>query len=289
MSFAGKTAPARFWRAFFVFCAAALAARAAAPAKPPELAQIGLPDAAETKRILEQFQKAGIPGQYFLELELHGLPRRGDEVVYRGRCWGGRNDRGAITRIELIDGAGKISRLLIQNGAEPALWRFADGQTQQLGIAASFEPLIPGLEMTAFDLQMPFLYWPGARPERVDRIRGRPANTFVFPAPAAFANQKSQIVAVRAFLDTVYNLPVQIEYLSEKSVLKTISLVDLQKIGEQWIPKSLDVRNDISRDKTRFLVTAAALNLDLPAAVFAPASLAEMIAPPTDKLVRVEP
>jgi hypothetical protein len=110
----------------------------------------------------------------------------------------------------------------------------------------------------------------------------------VFPAPAAVTAQKADLVAVRAFLDTQYNALMQIEYLGARGVLKTVSLVDLKKIGEQWIPKSFDVRNDVSRDKTRFLVTGAALNLTLPPAVFAPAALADTVPPPADKLVRID-
>jgi hypothetical protein len=289
MSFVGKISPARFWRAFFVFCAtAALAGAAVVPAKPPELAQVGLPDAAEAKQILAQFRQAGIPGHYFLEFQLHGLPRRGDEVIYRGRLWGGRNDQGAVTRVELTDGAGKVSRLLIQDGEQAAVSRFADGKMQPLDVAATFAPVIPGLEITAFDLQRPFVYWPAAKLERLERVRGRPAYAFVFPAPAAVTAQKADLTAVRAFLDTQYNALMQIEYLGTRGVVKTISLVDLKKIGDQWIPKSFDVRNDVSRDKTRFLVTAAALNLQLPPAVFAPASLAETVPSPTDKLVRLD-
>lgn len=290
MPSAGKFAPAFSWRAFFVSCLlGASMVHAAVPVKPPELAQIGLPDEAEAKKILEDFRQSGIPGAYFFELELHGLPRRGEEVVYHGRLWGSRNDQGAITRVELVDGAGKISRLLVQNGEHPALWRFVDGKTQTLSVAASFEPLIAGLEITAFDLQMPFLYWPNAKLERIDRVRGRPAHVFVFPAPAGLTGANPAIATVRASLDAQYHAFMQIEYRGASGLLKTISLVDLKKVGDQWIPKSFDVRNDVSRDKTRFLVTGAALNLDLAPAVFAPAALGEAMAAPADKLVRIEP
>jgi hypothetical protein len=281
MSLAGRIAPALIWRAFFVLGLTAISVRAAAPAKPPELAQVGLPDAAETKEILEQFRKSGIAGEYFFEFELHALPRRGEETVFRGRLWAARNEQGAINRVEVSDAAGKVRRLLVQNGEQPRLWRFDGVAVKSLGAAEAFEPLIPGLEITAFDLQMPFLYWPGARVERIARsFRGRPANVFLFPAPRDAAANPAKITAVRAYLDTQYNALMQIEYLGANGVLKTIALVDLKKIGEQYIPKSFDVRNEVTRDKTRFLVTAAALNLKLAPAVFQPASLAEGIQSP---------
>jgi hypothetical protein len=284
-----KILPARYWRAFFVFCLGTSGGFSAAPVKPPELAQVGLPDEAESKEILQRFRQSGVAGQYYFDLELHHLPRRGDETVYRGRYWGGRNEQGALSRIEVTDANGRVSRLLVQNGEKPAVWRFANGQSKQLGVAESFEPLVPGLEITAFDLQMPFLYWPDAKVERIDRVRGRPAHAFLFRPPAGFAAQNREIVAVRAFLDTQYNALMQIEYLGAKSVLKTISLVDLKKVGEQWIPKSFDVRNDVTRDKTRFLVTGAALNLDFAAKVLEPESLPENIPAPTAQIVPIDP
>jgi hypothetical protein len=289
MWLAGRIAPARIWRAFFVFSLAALSLRAAAPAKPPELAQVGLPDAAETKQILEQFRKSGVAGQYFFEFELHALPRRGDETVFRGRLWAGRNEQGAINRVEVTDASGKTRRLLVQNGEQARLWRFDGVTVKSLGAAEAFEPLIPGLEITAFDLQMPFLYWPDARVERVARsFRGRPANVFLFPTPASARDNPAKITAVRAYLDTQYNALMQVEYLGANGVLKTIALVDLKKIGEQYIPKSFDVRNEVTRDKTRFLVTAAALDLQLAPAVFEPATLAEAVQSP-GRLAPVSP
>jgi hypothetical protein len=65
--------------------------------------------------------------------------------------------------------------------------------------------------------------------------------------------------------------------------------VDLKQVGEQWIPKSFDLRDDVSRDKTRFEVTAVALNLQFAGTVFAPASLTENVRPPAaDQIVRLE-
>jgi hypothetical protein len=73
-------------------------------------------------------------------------------------------------------------------------------------------------------------------------------------------------------------------------VLRTLSLVDLKKIGDQYIVKSIDLRNDLTRDKTRFQVTAAALGLTFASAVFEPARLGEDIkSPEASQLTRVAP
>ena len=71
-------------------------------------------------------------------------------------------------------------------------------------------------------------------------------------------------------------------------VLKTFSLLDLKKIGDEWLPKDVEVREEASRDKGRFSVTAAAMNLDLLPAIFVPDALAEpVVPPPAEQLVRL--
>lgn len=290
-----KHAPA-LWRAFFVlFTAVMLIApglRAAPPAALPPLAQTGKPDAAGAKVLLERFRATGPSGDYYLEFELHALPRRGDEKVYRGQLWGSRNERGAISRVEVKDSSGQSHRWLLQNGEAAAVWvRVAAGQAGPLPDNALLAPLIPGVELSAFDLLMPYLYWPDFELTRIDRIRGRPAHTFIFRAPAAFMKTHPEVAFVRAYLDTQFNALMQAERLDANGqVLTTFSLGELKKIGEQWMIKSIDLRNDVSRDKTRFLVTAVALGLDFNAGFFEPARLAsDAPVPRIDQIVRIAP
>jgi len=291
-------APASQWRAFFVLLfavalctAGAHAAQSGSSALPP-LAQTGKPDAAGGRALLEHFRATGPAGDYYLEFELHALPRRGDEKVYRGKLWGSRNEQGAITRLELTDTAGQIHRWLLQNGAKAAAWtRAAAGPPGPLADGALLAPLISGVDLSAFDLLMPYLYWPDFELTRIDRIRGRPAHTFVFRAPVVFTKAHPEVAFVRAYLDTQFNVLMQAERLDANGqLLTTFSLGELKKIGEQWIVKSIDLRNETSRDKTRFLVTAVALGLDLAPTLFEPARLTEDVGPPrADQLVRVAP
>jgi hypothetical protein len=251
------------------------------PVKPPELSQAGKADPKEAAAILEQFRNSGIPGEYFLDFELQALPRRGPERTFQGRLWGGRNAQGAISRIELTDGANQKHRLLVQNGPRAAVWKFVDGKAAALGVADWFQPLIPGVEITAFDVLMPFLYWPDATLEKIARTRGRPSNAFLFRAPPELQPQGGGLVAARAYLDTQFNALLQTELIGRSSrVVKTFSLLSFKHVDRQPLPKSADYRNELTRDKTRFLVRAAAINLQLPPAVFAPASLARDAAPP---------
>lgn len=295
MSGVSHFTPASLWRAFFVLAFVALAVRlpAAPPNFPtaPDLAQVGKLDAATARVLLEKFRDSAIPGQYFLEFELHALPRRGDERVYRGQLWGSRNDTGAITRVQLTDAAGLSHRWLLQNGAKSAVWGLVNDQPVPLAEAAVLAPLIPGVEVSAFDLLMPYLYWPQSGLPRIERIRGRPAHAYVFQPPAAFVQAHPEAAFVRAYLDTQFNALMQAERCAANGqVLATLSLGELKKVNEQWMLKSVDFRNETTRDKTRLLVTAVALNLDLSPALFEPARLAEDVAPPRpERIMRLVP
>lgn len=286
-------APANFWRAFFILSVVPALGFAASPAGPrPELAQVGKPDAKEAAHLIEQFRQAGLPGEYYLEFELRQMPRRrSDGPTFAGRWWGSRNDEGAVVRIELTDPTGTTHRLLLQNGANARVWRFEAGRPVELDVQGLMAPLVPGIEVSAFDLQMPYLYWPDASVEKITRVLGRPAYAFVFPAPAAFKAQFAGIGAARAYLDTQFNVPTQTEVLGPAGqVVKSLALLSLQTVNKQTLPKTADYRNEVTRDKTRLQVTAVGLNLDLPDVLFRPANLAQPgLIPDPERVVRMDP
>lgn len=284
--------PAAFRRAFFFLLTAAMAGAAAPAGPPPELAQLGKPNAEEAARLLEQFRRAGLAGEFFLEFDFRSLPRRGEEKVFKGRLWGGRSAGGTVFRIEVVTTEGATERLLIRNGERAGVWRVRDGQAVTLEPAAALAPLVPGIEISAFDLQMPFLYWPEATLEKIARAGlGRPAYAYLFRAPPEWLARVPGIGAARAYLDTQANALMQTELLNPSGkVVKSFSIVSLKKVGDQYLPKQADYRNEISRDKTRLQVTAAALNLRLPAAVFDSAQLSGAVPPPAPALlVRIDP
>ena len=295
MTRVGKIAPASLWRAFFV------GALAFGAALPPAMAATGgsaaspRPDAAETARILEHVRRSGIAGDYYLEFTLHALPRRGAERVYQGRMWGSRNEQGAISRVELKGADGATQRLLVQNGGRATVWRLNDGRAAQLNPADLFAPILPNVELTAFDLQMPYLYWPDAKLQGIDKVRGREAYTFVFRAPEKFNAGNSKIAAARVSVDTQFNTMAQTELLDAAGkALKKFSPLSLQQVAvpgspdRHVVPKAVDFRNEVSRDKARLQVNAVALGLELAPTIFAPATLAEDVRPPAAKLVRID-
>ena len=260
---------------------------------PPQYVQIGQPDQAEGRRILEDFRLKGITGDYYLEFVLRVLPRRGDERVVQARLWGGRNDRGPVSRVVLQPGAGPDeNRLLVQNGPDSVVWSWpgVGGQIAALGSAALFNSLA-GTDLTAFDLQMPFLYWNDYVFEGVAPLRGRPAYVFLLYPPAAIAAQKPELTGVRVYLDTQFCALVQAQQIGEGDrALKSITVLDLKKVDGQWIVKTIDVRDETTRNKTQFSVTGAALGLDFSNTLFEPAMLGDNISPPTAaRMRRIEP
>lgn len=291
------TVPAMPWRAFFlgVCLAGAAVTVPAAPAgrTPPPLSQFGKLDTEEAREALAQLRRQGIAGDYFLDLQIRVMPRRGEERLIRGRLWGGRNAVGPLTRV-VLDGAASSPelRLLIQNGRESGAWRWrAERGVEKLSVASLFEPLIADTELTAFDLQMPFMFWERFEYEGLARFRGRPAHVIVLRPPAEFAAKHPALAGVRVHLDTQFNALVQTELLGERDrVTKTLSLVDLKRIGEQWIPKTFDLRDEGTRNKTRVSVTAAALGLEFAGTLFEPAMLMEPVRPPdAARMTQIEP
>ena len=235
---------------------------------------------------MEEFRAAGIAGAYWLEFDLRVMPHKGAERTVHGQIFGQRNEQGPLSRLSLA-GAEEPQSWLIQSGPKPASWVQSQNQTTPRALTAA-ESLTPisGTDLTLFDLQMPFLYWDDFVYEGIAKVRSRPAYSFLLYPPADLTAARPDLGAVRVALDTQFHALVQAEMLDPKgNTLKSITVLDLKKVGEQWFVKTIDLRNRTTRDKTRFEVTAAALNLGLSATIFAPESLGIPAVLPADAKV----
>jgi hypothetical protein len=241
-----------------------------------------LPDKADAAARLDQFRRSIYAESIYIEFDLRQMPRRGDEHVFRGRLWGARNERGPITRFEVDAGrGGPVHRILVQGGPDGALW-VSDGPGKaSRDETALLRPLVPGVEITPFDLQMPYLYWLDSGLAGEERIRGRSAYAYVFTPPAEFTAGNPDIKSVRAYLDTEYDALMQSEITGANGrVAKTLSLLELRKVGDRWIPRDLDVRNEATRDKTRLSVTGVAIGITADPSTFDPSLLGVAASPP---------
>lgn len=248
------------------------------------------PDKADAARVLDQFRRSLWADPVYAEFDLRQMPRRGDERLFHGRLWGAQNERGPITRFELDVGKGGFThRLLVQSGPEPALWVSDGGTSGASNDHALVMPLISGLEMTPFDLTMPYLYWLDFGVSGLQRIRGRPAFIYLFTPPADFSLAYPGIKSMAAYLDTQYDALVQSELVGNDGHLaKTLSLLELRKVGNRWILKDVDVRNEVTRDKTRLAVSAIAVGISVDPSTFDPALLGVPVTPPAeDQISRI--
>lgn len=263
--------------------ALALAAGVVHAATRPEPSYVpgGKPDQAEGTRLLSQFRQSGIAGTYWLSFELRVMPRKGEERTLNGQLYGTHRAEGPVTRLAL-----EQDRWLIQAGPHSAAWTATPGQPARAVTMAETVQPIAGTDLMLFDLQMPFLHWTDFVHEGVTKVRARPAHQFILYPPADFAQARPELAAVRIYLDTQFQALVQVEQLgADGKPIKSMTLIDLKKVGEQWLVKSIDLRNAVTRDKTRLTFKAAALDLTLPADAFSPEQLGEPLPlPPRDKL-----
>lgn len=280
-------APAVLWWAFLLSVLLSVSVFAAPRSKSNRVSdrfiQFGKPDQDKGARILHDFRGVGIAGNYYLQFQLKVRPRRGKEQTFDGRLWGSRNRLGPISRVALRNESETTKRILIQNGHSPQVWLSEEGKAESLSTSADslFEPLVPETELTLFDLQMPYVYWDEFRYEGTSKILGRAAHTFFLVAPDDLRKEYPTLMGVRVHLDTQFNALVKSELIDNKGrAYKTMTVRDLKKVEGQWMVKAIDLRNELSRDKTRFQVTRAAMNLDLSPYVFDADSLNQDISPP---------
>lgn len=248
--------------------------------QPADRPALGKADQAEGAKILGEFRRAGIAGDYWLSFELRVMPRQGAERVVAGTLIGTRGVSGPLSR---LDAGGQ--RWLIESGPQPSAWLAAGGAAARtIGAGEA----LAGTDVTVFEVQMPFLYWTDFTYEGEAKVRGRPTHSFVLRPPAGQAAPVAGLTAVRVLIDREFEAMVQAEELGAGgTAIKTISLLDLKKVGEQWLVKTIDVRDARTRNKTRFSVTAAALGLEWPIALFGPDGLAsEPPEVPAEKKVR---
>lgn len=250
---------------------------------------LGKPDQAEGAQILAGFRNVGIRGGYWLKFELGVIPRKGDERSLNGEMFGWQGTEGPLTRLRVDDPSNKGSSheqaYLLQGGAKAGAWTWNPGEpgvTPHRLAADQWLTPVQGTDLTLFDLQMPFLLWTDFVYEGVANVRGRPAHAFLLYPPSSFVAPADTLApaAVRVFLDTQFAAMTQAEWVdADGKPLKTVTVLDLKKVGEQWLVKSIDLRNHQTRAKTRFTVRAVALDLSLPPDLFAPEALSHP-APP---------
>ncbi len=245
-----------------------------AQSKRPRLSHpsgVKTPDQAEGADILGQMRQALMADDTYLEFELKVLPRRGEEIRSEGRLWASQNSEGPVMRLSLGEGT-----LLVQSGPNPMAWRWSSRAQREpavMDVATWFSPLADS-DLSAFDLQMPFLFWEDSVYEGQSMVGGRTADTFLVKPPPSVAAQRPEMTAIRFHLDRTYHAILLAEHIGRDStVTKTFRLIGLKRVGNRYTMKAVEIRDEITRRKTRLTVTEARIGDPLPAVMFKPECL----------------
>ncbi|MDQ8207030.1 hypothetical protein QEH52_05895 [Coraliomargarita sp. SDUM461003] len=243
-------------------------------------------DVEEGAQRLEAFRRQRLDGDFCFEFELEHKPRRARTVRYQGTMWGSWNDLGPITRFR-VEPVGKSSvapveapqvvELIIQNGVSPQVWlRRSESESFRLVQGqALFEPILPDLLYSPFDLQMPFVYWEQFTYEGPTLVGAtRVAQQFLMHPPEGSASAARGISGVRVGLDDTYNALWRIEVMdTDEEVASRFAVESFQKVQEQYIVKRITLTEYPSKDRTTFDVESASVGISLDRELFSPLSM----------------
>ncbi len=232
-------------------------------------------DQEEGARRLAAFRRQRLEGDYCFEFELQHKPKQSSRTIrYQGVMWGSWNESGPVTRFRVSPTREKadeslndpqVVELIIQNGVSPRAWirRSEDESFVLLQGEALFEPMLPNLLYSPFDLQMPFVYWEDFIYEGPTLIgTSRVAQQFLMQPPAGSASAMRGISGVRVGLDDTYNALWRIEVMDAVGeVTSRFSVESFQKVQEQYIVKRITLTDYPSKNRTTFKVGAASVGI----------------------------
>lgn len=240
-------------------------------------------DAEEGAAKLAAFRNQRLTGDFYFEFQLEHKPRRAPTVRYDGKMWGSWNENGPVSRIAIYPRAAGKPRaresvdpveLIVQNGPAPEAWirRSSDADFQPIHGQALFQPILPDLFYSPFDLQMPFIYWDSFNYEGPTLAMGsRVAQQFLMYPPKGSPSAQGGIAAVRIGLDDTYNALLVIEVLhADQEITSRFAVESVKKVQEQYIVKRITLSDYPAKDRTTFEVEAASVGLSLNRDLFKP-------------------
>lgn len=232
----------------------------------------------EAQQILETFRRQRTRGDFVFDFAFVHLPHRGQSVAWNGTMYGTWTPEGPRLRVllEPYEREGRVLQWILWGGESPQAWRLtAEGQVETLEAGALEKPVLPGLNYTLSDLLMPYAYWQDVHYEDSRRLRGRPAHVFLLRPDEAQRVADSSIEAVEMALDADFHALLRARFLDgQGEALRTVKLNSFKQLeNEDYIMKSVDLLDELTRDKTRFRIIAAQTGLRLEPSLFDPATL----------------
>ncbi|AWI09786.1 hypothetical protein [Ereboglobus luteus] len=299
MTTGGKTIPGQAIIFACLFCifgtAHAFAQSRSITPSVPDYRQAAPVDQDKGRAILEAIRTSAIDGDFYFEFQLILRPKgTSTRTIIPGRMWGSRNERGPVTRITLRPGSQNDERdLLVQSGPQSAVWTYsrnnntnggqagsASSAAARLDPSAMFEPLA-GTDLSAFELQMPFIHWNDHTYEGLRSGNFRVTHAFLMRPPAEIANARPDLTGVRLYYDEGYRTITVFEILGPGgAVKKTMRLKDFHKVSDMFFLRKAELRNETTGNGTDFNVLLTGVKLDLPRDIFSPEKLSVSVEPP---------
>ena len=188
-----------------------------------------------------------------MKFSLRHMPRRGDEITTNGIMYGPFLGSGLLRlHIDSETQKNDSEDFLFENGKTPKFWikDQENSKVQRMNLAEFFRASHSGMNQTAFDLLMPFIFW-----EEYDSSESRRASgsSFSFACPNWVTEIKPEWFRVTLALDDAYDAPLRVEVLGKSQIPeRTLILRSFKKLGDRWIVKEIDCRDRKTRSVTAY-------------------------------------
>lgn len=247
--------------------------------------------------ILSDLRAAQLDGDFSFSFTLENRPhdRSKDARTYWGQMAGAWRNGDTLYRFEIIEDLQQAGdpihayALQLLAGKQPHAWKcpiliaradfgnqskWQRGPIEAITGDALFQPVVPDLVYTPFELQMPFIYWEQWSYVGRDRTKGRGVHVFDMLPPPDIAKAQPELSAVRLYIDHKFAALLKAEILgSDGKPMRTFKINKIKKVQGRYIVREIDLFDEKTRDKTRFTVNAAATGLALPYSIFEPGDL----------------
>jgi hypothetical protein len=235
----------------------------------------------QSNQILQLFRQSSIPGNFFLKFNIIHKPRLGENKnPVEGALWAGWADSGPQVRAEIFDTEGQtqLSFIAVKNFKQSSLWISNNLKPAQVGNSnEASEPIVPGLILSAFDINLPFTHWKDTKYTATLRSRGRGVHFFEAINPT-----QSEPAKVIYGIDRAYGALTEATYYSQTGkITRTLKIEDFAKVDGQWMVSTCSIRDESTRDIDVLKITDAAVKINLLDHTFTPDSLVEKAKFPT--------
>ena len=202
--------------------------------------------------LINVFRRGQSVGDFGYRFELEERPYRDSSWSLNGRLYGHWYGDPYWTRLELDLEDGSTVTWLLQNGREPAIWKWLESGFEKVDPDTWSDPLVDGSSVTIFDLLMPYIHWPEFEYLGPTRHLGRPIQRFYLLNP----NADGDPAVVEAYIDEAFFALLQVRsYDADGDELRRWQAASFRRAGDDWTLGRLDLSDRQTRSSTRIRFT----------------------------------